>query len=436
MKTLNRSSKNKVFAGICGGLGEYFDLDPVIIRILFVAAFFTLFPFMAISYLVLWIVLPREKVLEEKTASTENSEDKKVENKKGHSFMSIIMGLLIVGLGLYFLIPGAFYRIGDVGSVVLALLLFFVAGRLLTTMIVGKDFSLLRVCFVFISFSYGLFIILNLFSLVQYGIYFEYAKNLIPAILIAIGITIVFKVVPNKIPALVLTSVVFLFVLIFSLARGNYEPFGFMQKFKMPHFQRWMMKSSHSGAGNFQGSYALPLSSDNFVYRIKNSFGNLRVEKGEKYCEWSGSGIAPEVTTNVSGKNFELKFDSEASDTRMQIAPGRIDQLFLEVSAGNLTGDLRNISIEELKINVSGGSVDLDVGEDVKKILIDNNLGRASLYLPKKAKIKIKSQEKLSTLSLPPEFKTIDGEAFYDGNGKEIDITAIVNMGSLELNWK
>ncbi|MFA5833272.1 MAG: PspC domain-containing protein [Bacteroidota bacterium] len=33
---LYRSQTNKVFAGVCGGLAEYFDVDPVVIRILFV----------------------------------------------------------------------------------------------------------------------------------------------------------------------------------------------------------------------------------------------------------------------------------------------------------------------------------------------------------------------------------------------------------------
>ncbi|MCK9408174.1 MAG: PspC domain-containing protein [Bacteriovoracaceae bacterium] len=33
---LYRSQTNKIFAGVCGGLAEYFDVDPVVIRILFV----------------------------------------------------------------------------------------------------------------------------------------------------------------------------------------------------------------------------------------------------------------------------------------------------------------------------------------------------------------------------------------------------------------
>jgi len=36
-KKLYRSSTNKVFAGIIGGLGEYFQIDPVLLRVIWVA---------------------------------------------------------------------------------------------------------------------------------------------------------------------------------------------------------------------------------------------------------------------------------------------------------------------------------------------------------------------------------------------------------------
>ena len=34
------SSTNKVIAGVCGGLGEYFEIDPVLVRIIAVILFF------------------------------------------------------------------------------------------------------------------------------------------------------------------------------------------------------------------------------------------------------------------------------------------------------------------------------------------------------------------------------------------------------------
>ena len=39
-KRLYRSVKNKVICGVCGGIGEYFNVDPVIIRLIWVILMF------------------------------------------------------------------------------------------------------------------------------------------------------------------------------------------------------------------------------------------------------------------------------------------------------------------------------------------------------------------------------------------------------------
>ncbi|HLA03706.1 MAG TPA: PspC domain-containing protein [Patescibacteria group bacterium] len=36
IKKIYRSKKNKVFAGICGGVGEYFNIDPVLVRLIWI----------------------------------------------------------------------------------------------------------------------------------------------------------------------------------------------------------------------------------------------------------------------------------------------------------------------------------------------------------------------------------------------------------------
>jgi len=54
---LYRSETNKILAGVAGGLGEYFNIDPTIIRILFVLlAVFGGSGF--IIYIVLWLIIP------------------------------------------------------------------------------------------------------------------------------------------------------------------------------------------------------------------------------------------------------------------------------------------------------------------------------------------------------------------------------------------
>lgn len=39
-RKLCRSRSNRVIAGVCGGLGEFFGIDPVVVRLIWVAAFF------------------------------------------------------------------------------------------------------------------------------------------------------------------------------------------------------------------------------------------------------------------------------------------------------------------------------------------------------------------------------------------------------------
>ena len=60
-KRLFRSAKSKVFGGVAGGIAEYFEIDPIIIRLLFVVIAFA-GGGGAIVYLILWIALPLEPI--------------------------------------------------------------------------------------------------------------------------------------------------------------------------------------------------------------------------------------------------------------------------------------------------------------------------------------------------------------------------------------
>jgi phage shock protein PspC (stress-responsive transcriptional regulator) len=55
--TLTRSETDKRIAGVAGGIGEYFSIDPTLVRIGFVIAAFM--GFGVLAYIALWIVLPR-----------------------------------------------------------------------------------------------------------------------------------------------------------------------------------------------------------------------------------------------------------------------------------------------------------------------------------------------------------------------------------------
>lgn len=62
MKRIYRSKTDQKLAGICGGLGEMFNLDPTIVRLLFV--FVTIATGIAplvITYIVGWFIIPEGK---------------------------------------------------------------------------------------------------------------------------------------------------------------------------------------------------------------------------------------------------------------------------------------------------------------------------------------------------------------------------------------
>lgn len=56
---LYRSRRVRVFGGIAGGLAQYFNLDPILVRVLFVVVTL-LHGFGILLYIILWIVVPEE----------------------------------------------------------------------------------------------------------------------------------------------------------------------------------------------------------------------------------------------------------------------------------------------------------------------------------------------------------------------------------------
>ncbi|MCL1850989.1 MAG: PspC domain-containing protein [Bacteroidetes bacterium] len=102
-KRLTRSATDKKIAGICGGLGEYFNVDPVIFRIIFC--------FLALCgggglllYLIMLLVIPeKQNSFQDFSKQTEETtyEDMSDTKKKGRSDTVLIV------LGAIFIIFGA-----------------------------------------------------------------------------------------------------------------------------------------------------------------------------------------------------------------------------------------------------------------------------------------------------------------------------------------
>lgn len=100
--TLQRDVKNKVIAGVCSGLGNYFKLDPVFFRL-----FFLIIMFYGggglLLYILLWILLPQAEYNWANT--TLNSENEKEEiNTDSTDTTNVPIALLLLSAGILLLI--------------------------------------------------------------------------------------------------------------------------------------------------------------------------------------------------------------------------------------------------------------------------------------------------------------------------------------------
>ena len=111
MKRLYRSTTNKVIGGVAGGLGDYLDIDPVLIRIAFVVTVF-LGGAGFLAYIIAWIIIPAQP--REGTMSTpmdpqqtsvppqsQPPQPPMPHHRNGHG--SIVGGLVLLVIGFLFL---------------------------------------------------------------------------------------------------------------------------------------------------------------------------------------------------------------------------------------------------------------------------------------------------------------------------------------------
>lgn len=134
-KKLYRSEKNKILAGVAVGLGEYFRIDPTLIRIIFVLM--TVFGGSGIIiYLILWLIMPsesstsfiseqtiRENMNDMKTRAQSVASDLRFGNKQNDS--KFWWGGLILLVGLLFLFNNlGFFAYVDIGKLWPVLLIF------------------------------------------------------------------------------------------------------------------------------------------------------------------------------------------------------------------------------------------------------------------------------------------------------------------------
>ena len=101
-KKLYRSSANRIIWGVCGGLGEYFDIDATLVRVVFVAL--ALASGVGILlYIILAIVTPSGSISTDVPLESVPQGEPERSLRKGNRG-AMIIGAFLVALGLLFLL--------------------------------------------------------------------------------------------------------------------------------------------------------------------------------------------------------------------------------------------------------------------------------------------------------------------------------------------
>ena len=113
-KKLYKSNDDIIIDGVCAGIAEYFDIDPVWVRLLMVLLLFS-GGVGLIIYIVGIVIIPRKPKLNENknekvfdAEEVNNKSDVKKSSKKNDSNGKIIFGFILLILGVFFLFENYF----------------------------------------------------------------------------------------------------------------------------------------------------------------------------------------------------------------------------------------------------------------------------------------------------------------------------------------
>ncbi len=108
-RRLYKSPTERVISGVAGGVADYLDADPSIVRVIWALLAIITGGVFLVIYIVMWIVVPEEppSITEQRAEAAAGSAVVRApahERRRGSGGGAMVFGLILVGLGAYFLI--------------------------------------------------------------------------------------------------------------------------------------------------------------------------------------------------------------------------------------------------------------------------------------------------------------------------------------------
>jgi len=114
-KRLYRSETDKILGGVCGGIGEYFDIDPVLVRIIVVLLGLGTGGVAIVAYIVSWIIIPLRETYGNQAQATATGQTaaaqpvNSVPSAPRPAWHSYWPGLVLIAIGVFMLMHEYWY---------------------------------------------------------------------------------------------------------------------------------------------------------------------------------------------------------------------------------------------------------------------------------------------------------------------------------------
>ncbi len=93
-RRLYRSRRDRMLAGVCGGIAEYLEIDPILVRLVFLALLFS--GVGVLLYLVAWILIPEEPLEGEEPPTSEADPESLRRVRRNTGILLIVAGVILL----------------------------------------------------------------------------------------------------------------------------------------------------------------------------------------------------------------------------------------------------------------------------------------------------------------------------------------------------
>lgn len=430
MKQFQRSRANRVIGGVCGGLGGYFNIEPVLVRLVFVFSIFIppLFGIMLLTYAGLWIFTPREPAVQPDTAAVQEQK-----NLPRNGVFTVIAASALIILGVLLLFPGLRASVWNYFPLIFSAVLALLGIRLVADMAAAREWSVARASAAFFLLSFALITALDVLNIVKTGVYAEYGKLLLPAVLILIGVSLITKDKNFRAAGVVLAGLAVAGITTASIVNARYElfdgPVRFMRGMlgSMPHGINMQPPQVYTGLLSVTSK---PVRAD---YRLVNRAGRLVVSVSTNWLDYRAQGLAPEFGQSGSNGILTIDFANMGADARANILEKAAGTMDLTVSGGDLDADIGRTAFHTMLLNVSAGNAEIILPALLTNLQVRVSAGRCRINLPASVPVRVKTTSRMAHLDLGGNYRMENGDAVYEGKGQEMLINADVSVGSLEI---